>query len=68
MISFNKYIGSHLVGKKLHFKCDCTFKLDHIGVFKDFEIINNEILFLVDIQGKIIKIGENHPNLEIEEL
>jgi hypothetical protein len=34
-------------------------------VVVNHEIVNNEIIFLVDVGGKIIKIGENHPNMYI---
>lgn len=67
MESFKKYIAHEFVGKKLHFKCDCLLKLNHIGVIVDFEMVANEIVFIVDVDGKIIRIGENHPNLYVEE-
>ena len=65
MIGFKDYIAKEFIGRKLYFKCDCLFRLDHVGIIKDYEIINNEIVFIVDINGKIIKIGENHPNLQV---
>lgn len=65
MENFKRYIAKQLIGKKLHFKCDCLFKIDHIGIIKDYEIKANEIVFIVDVDGKIIKIGENHPNLQV---
>ncbi len=65
MVKFKDYIANQLIGKKLHFKCDCLFPLDHIGTIKDYEIVNNEIIYIVDVAGKIIKIGENHPNLQV---
>ena len=65
MENFKQYIAKQLIGKKLHFKCDCLFKIDHIGIVKDYEIKANEIIFIVDVDGKIIKIGENHPNLQV---
>lgn len=65
MIPFKSYIAKQLIGQRLHFKCDCIFPINHTGIIKDYEIIQNEIIFLVDIEGKIIKIGENHPNLYI---
>ena len=65
MVKFKDYIAKQIVGRKLHFKCDCLFPLDHIGVIKDYEIVNNEIIYIVDIEGRIIKIGENHPNLQV---
>ena len=67
-MNFKNYIASHLVNKKLHFKCDCLMKLDFVGVVKDFEIVNNEIIFIIDVDGKLIRIGENHPNLIVNPL
>lgn len=55
-----------MIGKTLHFKCECIFPLDKMGTIKDWEIINNEIIFLVDVGSKIVKLGENHPNLYVE--
>lgn len=68
MISFKDYIAKEFIGRRVHFKCDCLFPLDHVGMIKDYEINNNEIVFIVDVGGKIIKIGENHPNLQVIQL
>lgn len=68
MIGFKDYIAQEFIGRKLHFKCNCLFRLDHIGIIKDYEINNNEIIFIVDVAGKIIKVGENHPNLQVIQL
>lgn len=67
-MDIKSYIATQFIGKKYHFKCDCLFSIDVIGVIKDFEIISNEIIFIVDVDGKIIKIGENHPKMTIEEI
>ena len=66
MVKFKEYIARQLIGKTLHFKCDCIFGLDHTCTIKDFEIISNEIIFIVDVGGKILRVGENHPNLYVE--
>ena len=68
METLKNFIAKKLVGSKFRFTCDCIVPLDVVGVVKDFEILNNEIIYLIDVGGKIIKIGENHPNLMIEEL
>lgn len=68
MISFKDYIAKEFIGRRVYFKCDCLFPLDHVGMIKDYEINNNEIVFIVDVDGKIIKIGENHPNLQVIQL
>ena len=65
MISFKDYIAKEFIGRRVHFKCDCLFPLDHVGMIKDYEINSNEIVFIVDVGGKIIKVGENHPNLQV---
>ena len=52
-----------MIGKTFRFTCDCLMPIDVVGVVKDFEISNNEIIFIVDANGKYIKIGENHPNM-----
>ena len=67
MQTFKSYIAKSLIGKRLYFKCDCLLGLDHIGIIKDFEMISNEIVFIVDVNGRIVRIGENHPNLYVEE-
>lgn len=54
-----------MIGKTFRFACDCLMPIDVVGVVKDFEISNNEIIFIVDANGKYIKIGENHPNMTI---
>ena len=66
MEKFKEYIAKQLIGKKLYFECDCLFPLHHEGTINDFEIENNEIIFLVNINGKLIRIGENHPNLKVK--
>ena len=66
MILFKTYIAQQLIGKKLQFKCDCIIPMDVVGVIKNFEISKNEIIFIVDVDGKLIKIGENHPNLQVK--
>ena len=68
MTQFKEYIAQNLIGKKLHFKCDCIFPMDFIGIIKGYSISNNEMIFDVDKDGKIIQIGENHPKLSIEEV
>ncbi len=66
--TFKDYIAQSLKGHNLRFKCDCIVPLDVIGTIKDYEIVSGEIIFIVDVKGKIIKIGENHPNLYVEVL
>ena len=67
MEGFKNYIAKQIIGKRLRFKCDCIMKLDVAGIVVDYEIKDNELVFLVDVNGKIISIGENHPNLMVIE-
>ena len=68
-MDFKDFIAKQLIRKKLHFKCDCLIPMDFHGVIIDYEIINNEIVFIVKTNdNRLIKIGENHPNLNIIEL
>lgn len=59
------YLAEQIKGKRLHFTCKCLFPFDFIGIVKGYTIQNNEIIFDVDKDGKIVKIGENHPNLQV---
>lgn len=68
MNNFKEYIAKQMVGKRLHFVCSCALPFDIIGVIKGFEISSNEIIFDVEVGDKIMKIGENHPKLVVEEL
>lgn len=68
MTNFKDYIGEQMKGKKLHFKCDCLFPFDTIGVIRSYAIENQELVFTVEVEGKTIKISENHPKLKVEEL
>lgn len=67
VMRFKEYIARQLIGKTLHFKCDCLLlPLDHDGLVKDYEIVDGEIVWKVLINDKLISIGENHPKLFIE--
>lgn len=68
MIKFKDYIASQLIGKIFRFKCECLIPFDIIGTIRDYELNNNEIVFIIEYNNKTIKIGENHPNLLIEEI
>ncbi len=66
MIPIKQYMAQQLVGQTLHFKCDCLMSFDIIGRVVDFEIHENETIFTVDVKGKLIPIGTNHPKLSVE--
>lgn len=66
--SLKDYIGKMMIGKRFRFLCNCIISMDVTGTIKDYEISSNEIIFFVDTGKKVIKIGENHPNLKIIKL
>lgn len=67
MTPIKTHIANSLVGQKVHFKCDCLLNIDLVGVVKDWELHQNEIIWdVMTDSGKLIKIGENHPNMNIE--
>ena len=69
MTPIKSYIANSIIGKKLHFKCDCLLNIDVIGTVKDWSLYQGEIIWDVYTDsGKLIKIGENHPNMFIDEL
>jgi len=62
------YIGDLMVGNTYHFKCDCLMALDVVGKVLGYTVHGSEMLLDVDVSGRLIQIGTNHPNLEIEEV
>lgn len=69
MTPIKSYIAEGLVGKRLHFKCDCLLHIDIVGVVKGWSEYSGEIIWeVLTEEGKMIKIGMNHPNMFIEEL
>lgn len=68
MTPIKEYIATQLLYKKFHFKCDCLIPLDTIGYVNDYEISGNEIILIVNSNGKILHIGLNTPSLVVQEL
>lgn len=68
MTPIKEYIATQLLYKKFHFKCDCLIPLDAIGYVNDYEISGNEIILIVNSNGKILHIGLNTPSLVVQEL
>lgn len=67
MIAIKEHIAKQFIGRTYRFKCDCLVPLDIIGVVKDYEISNNEIILLVEHNSRLLHIGVNTPSLYIEE-
>ena len=68
MIPVKQYIAEQFINKTFRFKCDCLVPLDIVGLVKDYNISNSEIILLVSVNNKIIHIGLNTPSLHIEEV
>ena len=69
MTPIKTYMADTLVGKRLHFKCECLLNIDVVGIVKSWSLYQGEIIWDVYTDsGKLIKIGENHPNMFIDEL
>ena len=69
MTPIKTYMADTLVGKRLHFKCECLLNIDVVGIEKSWSLYQGEIIWDVYTDsGKLIKIGENHPNMFIDEL
>ena len=64
-MNIKDYLAKQLLNETFRFKCNCLDNFDITGKVVDYEIVNNEIVFIINSNNKIIKIGENHPNLEI---
>lgn len=69
MTPIKTYIADSLVGKRFHFKCDCLMGIDVTGVVKGWNVYQGEIIWDVYTDsGKFIRIGMNHPNMEVEKI
>lgn len=68
MIPVHEYIAQLFIGHTFRFKCDCLMALDITGRVVDWEEHSTEIVLLVDVDKKIVKIGLNHPTLTIEKV
>lgn len=67
--SLKEWLAETLIGKRANFKCSCIVPFDITGVVVSYDIVSNEILWNVNTQeGKIIRIGENTPNMFISVL
>ena len=69
MTPIKSYMADSLVGKRFHFTCDCVMNIDVVGTVKGWSLYQGEIIWDVyTTTGKFIRIGENHPNMNIEEV
>lgn len=65
MVSYKGFVAKQFLNKTVRFKCDCIVPLDVTGKVINFYLEKNEIIYIIESQNKIIKIGENTPNLMV---
>lgn len=63
MVSYKEFVAKQFLNKNVRFKCDCIVPLDVTGKVINFYLEKNEIIYIIESNNKIIKIGENTPNL-----
>jgi len=69
MTPIKTYMADSLVGKRFHFRCNCLLNIDVVGTVKGWSLYHGEIIWDVYTDsGKFIRIGENHPNMNVEEV
>lgn len=56
---------SDLLGKNIKFNCECFIK-NIIGRVVDIERFKDEVIYVIDTNKKIIRIGSNHPGMTFE--
>jgi hypothetical protein len=66
MVSYKEFVAKQFLNKTVRFKCDCIVPLDVTGKVINFYLEKNEIIYIIESQDKIVKIGENTPNLIVE--
>jgi hypothetical protein len=65
MVSYKEFVAKQFLNKTVRFKCDCIVPLDITGKVINFYLEKNEIIYIIESNNKIIKIGENTPNLMV---
>lgn len=69
MIKYKQYVGDALLNRKVHLACDCIIGLDVVGTVVNYEVVGSEIVYMLATDdGKLIRVGENTPDLRIEVL
>lgn len=63
MVSYKEFVAKQFLNKNVRFKCDCIVPLDVTGKVINFYLEKNEIIYIIESNNKIVKIGENTPNL-----
>lgn len=65
-MKYKDYVASTLKGKRVKMVCECFTGTGAEGVVKDYYMSGSEIVYMIDTGRRIVNIGENTPNLEVE--
>lgn len=61
--TFGKLLKDH----KCHIVSTCEIApLNITGIIKDYKLCGNELILIIDMDDKNVKVGMNHPKLRIE--
>lgn len=63
---YKDFIKKQFIGRTVRFTSDCIVRLDITGTVVDTEHSGSEIIYIVDVGGRLMKIGENTSKLCIE--
>lgn len=66
MHPFDTLVYSQMIGKRVHFKCDCLFPIDFIGTVIGFKLNDGVLSYEVLNNDKTIYIELTHPNMRAE--
>ena len=62
------YLCSIFINNTYHFYSDCILRIDVVGIVADIDYISGEFVFVVNVDGKSVKIGWNTPKLQISKI
>jgi hypothetical protein len=54
-MNIKDYLAKQLLNETFRFKCNCLVKFDITGKVVDYEIVNNEIVFIINSDNKILR-------------
>lgn len=63
---YKDYIKELFLHRRVHFVADCIVKIDITGMVVDVENSGSELIYVVDIGNRLVKIGENTSKLRVE--
>lgn len=58
--------GEYFKGKKLHIHSDCVVKYDITGKCVNYKVKKDELILVIDVNGKYLEVGENQVLVKME--